>query len=70
MMLWCELHNTAGVKGGITNYDPSEYDHDISWLQSITQVRCLPPTRAMATRGASRDGAERAGGPGLPLLGG
>lgn len=39
MMLWCELHNTAGVKGGITNYDPSEYDKDIPWLQSISQVR-------------------------------
>ncbi len=23
MMLWCELHNAAGVKGGITNFDPS-----------------------------------------------
>jgi hypothetical protein len=40
MMLWCELHNTAGVKGGITNYDASEYEKDLQWLQSITQVRC------------------------------
>lgn len=23
MMLWCELHNAAGVKGGITNFDAS-----------------------------------------------
>lgn len=38
MMLWCELHNTTGVKGGITNFDASEYEKDIPWLQSITQV--------------------------------
>lgn len=39
MMIWTELHNAGGVKGGITNYDPSEYEKDIPWLQSITQVR-------------------------------
>ncbi len=38
MMLWCELHNTAGVKGGITNYDGSKYEADIPWLRSIAQV--------------------------------
>ena len=38
MMLWCELHHSTGVKGGITNFDPAEYEADIPWLQSITQV--------------------------------
>ncbi len=38
MMLWCELHNAAGVKSGITNFDPLEYEKEFPWLQSITQV--------------------------------
>jgi hypothetical protein len=42
MMLWCELHNTAGVKGGITNYDASEYEKDLGWLQTVSQVRWSP----------------------------
>lgn len=41
MMLWCELHGSAGVKGGITNFDASEYEDIIPWLQSITQVHIL-----------------------------
>jgi hypothetical protein len=43
MMLWCELHNAAGVKGGITNFDPSEYTEDIAWLQQVSQVGCRVP---------------------------
>ena len=40
MMLWCELHNTSGIKGGgITNFDPTEYEKDLAWLQTVTQVR-------------------------------
>ena len=39
MMLWCELHNTSGLKGGgITNFDPTEYEKDLLWLNSISQV--------------------------------
>jgi hypothetical protein len=38
MMLWCELHNAAGVKGGITNYDPTEYTADIDYLTHVSQV--------------------------------
>lgn len=38
MMLWCELHNAAGVKSGITNFDPLEYEKEFPWLQSVTQV--------------------------------
>jgi hypothetical protein len=38
MMVWCELHNTAGAKGGITNDDASKYECDIPWLRSIAQV--------------------------------
>ena len=37
-MLWCELHNSSGVKGGITNFDPAEYEKDLSWLQVVNQV--------------------------------
>jgi hypothetical protein len=45
MMLWCELHNTSGLKGGgITNFDPTEYEKDLLWLNSISQVR--PPAAA------------------------
>lgn len=39
MMLWCEIHNSAGLKSGIMNYDSSEYEKDLPWLQSVTQVR-------------------------------
>lgn len=39
MMLWCELHNSSGAKGGITNFDPAEYEKDLSWLQMVNQVR-------------------------------
>ena len=39
MMLWCELHNSSGVKGGITNFDPTEYEKDLQHLSSVTQVR-------------------------------
>ena len=43
MMLWCELHNTSGVKGGgITNFDPTEYEKDLVWLQTISQARAQP----------------------------
>lgn len=38
-MLWCELHHASGVKGGITNFDPSEYEGDLAHLQSISQVK-------------------------------
>jgi hypothetical protein len=39
MMLWCEIHGAAGsMKGSVTNFDLSEYEKDISWLTSITQV--------------------------------
>ena len=42
MMLWCELHNTSGIKGGgITNFDPTEYEKDLAWLQTVTQA-CGP----------------------------
>ena len=37
-MSWCELHNSSGVKGGITNFDPAEYEKDLSWLQVVNQV--------------------------------
>ncbi len=41
MMLWCELHHTSGMKGGITNFDPSEYEKDLAWLHTVSQVGWL-----------------------------
>lgn len=41
MMLWCELHHTSGMKGGITNFDPSEYEKDLAWLHTVSQVWTL-----------------------------
>lgn len=41
MMLWCEIHGAAGsMKGSVTNFDLGEYEKDIAWLTSITQVGC------------------------------
>lgn len=44
MMLWCELHATAGVRPGMTNFELAEYDQDVEYLRLCTQVR-LPETR-------------------------
>lgn len=44
MMLWCEMHQASGVKGGITNFDPAEYEQFIPMLQHMSQddlVQCL-----------------------------
>ena len=38
MMLWCEMHNTTGVKGGITNFEAVEYEREMHWLQTCTQA--------------------------------
>jgi len=38
MMLWCEIHNSTGVKGGITNFDSSVYEEELPWLQQCSQV--------------------------------
>jgi hypothetical protein len=52
MMLWCELHNTSGVKGGgITNFDPTEYEKDLVWLQTISQVSLATPPLLLITTG-------------------
>jgi hypothetical protein len=64
MMLWCELHNAAGVKGGITNFDPSEYETDMAFLQQCTQDELVQLLRSDGRRQAAqrmlkqkRDGA-------------
>ena len=38
MMLWCDLHNAGGVKGGITNFEAAEYEAELTWLRDCTQV--------------------------------
>ena len=53
MMLWCELHHSSGVNGGVTNFDPAEYEGDLPWLQSVTQVSsAFSPQRLMQFFGA------------------
>lgn len=41
MMIWCELNHSSGIKAGITNFDMSEYEKEISVLSNISQV-CMP----------------------------
>ncbi|KAG2449155.1 hypothetical protein HYH02_005902 [Chlamydomonas schloesseri] len=53
MMLWCELHNAAGVKSGITNFDPQEYEKEFAWLQSITQDELIETLRSEGRRQAA-----------------
>lgn len=54
MMLWCELHNAAGVKGGITNFDPSEYEADMAFLQQCTQDELVQTLRSDGRRQAAQ----------------
>lgn len=68
MMLWCELHNAAGVKSGITNFDPLEYEKEFPWLQSVTQDELIESLRSEGRRQAAhrmlrqkREGATDAG---------
>ncbi|GIM02818.1 hypothetical protein Vretimale_7661 [Volvox reticuliferus] len=53
MMLWCELHNAAGVKSGITNFDPTEYEKEFSWLQAISQDELIETLRSEGRRQAA-----------------
>ncbi|GLC34927.1 hypothetical protein PLESTB_001179000 [Pleodorina starrii] len=53
MMLWCELHNAAGVKSGITNFDPTEYEKEFAWLQAITQDELIENLRSEGRRQAA-----------------
>lgn len=53
MMLWCELHNAVGVKGGITNFDPAEYEADIPWLQQVSQDDLVQILRSDGRRQAA-----------------
>ncbi|KAK9867224.1 hypothetical protein WJX84_011070 [Apatococcus fuscideae] len=70
MMLWCELHHTSGMKGGITNFDPSEYEKDLAWLHTVSQEELVQALRSDGRRQAAqrmlrqkRDGQT----PGSPL---
>ncbi|DBA67651.1 hypothetical protein WJX79_008916 [Trebouxia sp. C0005] len=54
MMLWCELHNSSGVKGGITNFDPAEYEKDLSWLQVVNQDELVTALRGDGRRQAAQ----------------
>ncbi|KAG2489327.1 hypothetical protein HYH03_012159 [Edaphochlamys debaryana] len=53
MMLWCELHNAAGVKSGITNFDPTEYEKEFAWLQAISQDELIETLRSEGRRQAA-----------------
>lgn len=54
MMLWCELHGASGVKGGITNFDASEYENDLAWLQTVTQDELVQILRSDGRRQAAQ----------------
>lgn len=54
MMLWCELHNSSGVKGGITNFDPAEYEKDLSWLQVVNQDELVTALRGDGRKQAAQ----------------
>ncbi|KFM29249.1 AP2-like ethylene-responsive transcription factor SNZ [Auxenochlorella protothecoides] len=54
MMLWCELHHATGVKGGITNFDHSDYEQDVSWLLNITQDDLVQLLRSDGRQQAQR----------------
>ena len=53
MMVWTELHNAAGVKGGITNFEPSEYATEIPWLQTVSQDELIEALRSDGRRQAA-----------------
>lgn len=53
MMLWCELHNATGVKGGITNFDPTEYEKEIPLLQKVSQDELVAILRSDGRRQAA-----------------
>ncbi|KAL4533039.1 hypothetical protein Ndes2526A_g08495 [Nannochloris sp. 'desiccata'] len=54
MMLWCELHYASGVKGGVTNFDPANYEADIQWLQQVTQDELVQILRSDGRRQAAQ----------------
>lgn len=54
MMLWCELHNASGMKGGMTNFDAANYDGDIHWLQQVTQDELVQILRSDGRRQAAQ----------------
>jgi AP2 domain len=54
MMLWCELHYSSGMKGGVTNFDPSNYEADIQWLQQVTQDELVQILRSDGRRQAAQ----------------
>jgi hypothetical protein len=53
MMLWCELHHASGIKGGITNFDPTEYEHELALLQQISQDELVAILRSDGRRQAA-----------------
>jgi hypothetical protein len=54
MMLWCELHRVAAVKGGITNFDGAEYEADLPFLQQCTQDELIESLRSKGRKQAAQ----------------
>lgn len=46
MMLWCELHDKAGAKSGITNFDAQDYQADLPLLRACTQDELIEMLRS------------------------
>ncbi|KAK9800857.1 hypothetical protein WJX73_000580 [Symbiochloris irregularis] len=53
MMLWCELHQSSGMKGGITNFDPTEYERDLAHLQNVSQEELVQSMRSEGRKQAT-----------------
>ncbi len=63
MMLWCELHGAAGAKGGVTNFDPSEYEAEAPLLRSVSQDELVQLMRQEGRRQAASRSAQARRGP-------
>lgn len=55
MMLWCELHQSTGMRGGgITNFDPSEYERELDYLQNVSQEELVQKLRTEGRKQAAQ----------------
>ena len=54
MMIWCEIHNVSNMKGAMTNFEASDYEGDVPWLQQVTQDELVQILRSDGRRQASK----------------
>ena len=70
MIIWCELHQSSSMKGGITNFDIAMYEADIPSLQTTGQDELVMMLRrdgrTQAAVAGKQAGASGSGGRGNP----